>query len=115
MCLDEKVFTMNQRRKYDQEFKDDAVRLLLRGDRTLKAVAESLGVERSCLARWRNKYLQGEAGEGDKPMATGHNASELEKENRRLRKELAEAVQHREILKKAVGIFSRDPGRYTAS
>ena len=106
---------MNRRRKYDQQFKDDAVRLLLKGDRTLKAVAESLGVERSCLARWRNKYLQGETGGGAKSMEAGHSASELEKENRRLRKELAEAVQHREILKKAVGIFSRDPNRYTAS
>ena len=48
-------------------------------------------------------------------METGQNASELEKENRRLRKELAQAVEHREILKKAIGIFSRDPGRYTAS
>ena len=106
---------MKRRRKYDQQFKDDAVRLLLKGDRTLKAVAESLGVERSCLARWRNKYLQGETGGGAKSMEAGHSASELEKENRRLRKELAEAVQHREILKKAVGIFSRDPGRYTGS
>jgi transposase-like protein len=71
---------MKQRRKYDQQFKDDAVRLLLKGDRTLKAVAESLGVERSCLARWRNKYLQGDRGGGEKPMETGQNASELEKD-----------------------------------
>ena len=106
---------MKRRRKYDQQFKDEAVRLLIRGDKTLKEVAENLGVERSCLARWRNKYLKGDTGEGEKPMDAGQNASELEKENRRLRKELAEAVQHREILKKAVGIFSRDPGRYTAS
>jgi transposase len=106
---------MKQRRKYDQQFKDDAVRLLINGDKTLKEVGENLGVDRSCLARWRNQYLKGVTGEGEKPMEAGKNGSELEKENRRLRKELAEAVQHREILKKAVGIFSRDPGRYTAS
>ena len=106
---------MKQRRKYDQQFKDDAVRLLINGDRTLKEVAENLGVDRSCMARWRNQYLKGTTGEGETAMSAGQNASELEKENRRLRKELAEAVQHREILKKAVGIFSRDPNRYTAS
>jgi transposase len=106
---------MKRRRKYDQQFKDEAVRLLIRGDKTLKEVAENLGVERSCLARWRNRYLKGATGEGEKPMEAGQNASELEKENRRLRKDLAEAVQHREILKKAVGIFSRDPDRYTGS
>ena len=106
---------MKRRRKYDQEFKDEAVRLLIRGEKTLKEVAENLGVDRSCLARWRNQYLKGDGGKGEKVIEAGQNASELEKENRRLRKDLAEAVQHREILKKAVGIFSRNPGRYTAS
>jgi transposase len=105
---------MKRRRKYDQQFKDDAVRLLIRGE-TLKDVSDNLGVDRSCLARWRRQYLKGAIGKGEKPMEAGQSASELEKENRRLRKELAEAVQHREILKKAVGIVSRDPGRYTDS
>ena len=106
---------MRRRRKYDQQFKDDAVRLLINGEKTIKEVSDSLGVDRSCLARWRNQYLEGATGEREKPMEAGQSASELEKENRRLRKELAEAVQHREILKKAVGIFSRDPDRYTGS
>jgi len=106
---------MKRRRKYDQQFKDDAVRLLINGEKTIKEVSDNLGVDRSCLARWRNQYLKGATGDGEKRMEAGQNASELEKENRRLRKELAEAVQHREILKKAVGIFSRDPNRYTAS
>jgi transposase len=88
---------------------------LINGEKTLKEVSDNLGVERSCLARWRNQYLKGATGEGEKRMEAGQNALELEKENRRLRKELAEAVQHREILKKAVGIFSRDAARYSAS
>lgn len=106
---------MKQRRKYDQQFKDDAVRLLINGDSTLKEVAENLGVDRSCLARWRDQHFKMGRGNGENQMKAGQNGLELEKENRRLRKELAEAVQHREILKKAVGIFSRDPGRYTGS
>jgi len=106
---------MKRRRKYDEQFKDDAVRLLIRGEKTLKEVSDNLGVERSCLARWRDKYLKGDTGEGEKPMEMGQNASALEKENRKLRKELAQAVEHREILKKAIGIFSADPHRYTAS
>ena len=105
---------MKKRRKYDQQFKDDAVRLLIRGDKTLKEVANDLGIDRSCLARWRNKYLKGENTESEGTMDAGENALELEKENRQLRKELAQAVEQRDILKKTIGIFSRDPDRYTA-
>ena len=39
------------RRKYTQDFKDDAVRLILEGT-PVKEAAEKLGVERSCLGRW---------------------------------------------------------------
>ena len=106
---------MNRRRKYDRQFKEEAVQLLIRSGKTLKEVAGDLGVERTCLGRWRKEQLKGCDEVGAEPMEAGQNSVELENENRRLRKELAEAVQQREILKKAIGIFSRDPDRYTAS
>ena len=106
---------MKRRRKFDQKFKDDAVRLVLHSDKPIAEVADHLGVERSCLGRWRRDYLEAQDGPEEDRLEGAPTAAELEKENRRLRKELAEAVQHREILKKAVSIFSRDPDRYTAS
>ena len=100
--------TMNERRKYDDEFKKDAVQLLINSGRSIKDVAEELGLERSNLGRWRLTYLR-ELDQGT-PTA-GITPSELEKENRRLRKELAYVQEQRDILKKACGILSDRPGR----
>lgn len=106
---------MRRRRRYDQKFKDEAVQLLMSSGKTIKEVAENLGVERSCLGNWRKEYLKGLDAESEERKGSEATASDLDKENRRLRRELAQVVQHREILKKAIGIFSRDPDRYTAS
>jgi len=106
---------MSRRRKYDEKFKEDAVHLLLNGDKTLREVADNLGVERSCLGRWRKEYLEELDGGVEKMMGNEAMPSELERENRQLRKELSSAIQEREILKKAIGIFSRSPGKHTGS
>ncbi len=105
---------MRRRRRYDKIFKEEAVQHLISSGKTIKEVAENLGVERSCLALWRREYLKKLEPEAGEKMAVP-TAAELDKENRRLRKELAVAIQQREILKKAVGIFSRDPERYSGS
>lgn len=100
--------TMSIRRKYDDEFKKDAVRLLISSGRTIREVAEELGVERSNLGRWRLEHLS----KLDKVSGeTGITPSDMEEEIRRLRKELAYAQEQRDILKKACGILSDRPGR----
>jgi transposase len=106
---------MRRRRRYDRKFKEDAVRLVLDSGKTIREVADSLGVDRTCLGRWRQECLTSQDGPEEGLIQGQVTMAELEKENRRLRKELSEAVQHREVLKKAIGIFSRDPDRYTAS
>ena len=106
---------MRRRRRFDRKFKDDAVRMVLQSDKTIGEVAQNLGVDRSSLGLWRREYLKAQDGSEEGRTEGQPTAVELERENRRLRKELSEAVQHREILKKAVGIFSRDPDRYTGS
>jgi transposase len=100
--------TMNKRRKYDEEFKKDAVRLLINSGRTVKAVAEELGVIAGNLARWRMEHLEKLDGRSED---TGVTVADLEKENRRLRKELTYAEEQRDILKKACGILSDKPER----
>ena len=100
--------TMTIRRKYDDEFKKDAVRLLINSGRTIRSVAEELGVERTNLGRWKKDHLNKLDG-GSEDM--GITAADLEQENRRLRKELAYAEEQRDILKKACGILSDRPKR----
>lgn len=103
---------MRTNRKYDDEFKKEAVQMMLNGGRLLKDVASDLGVDRSVLGRWKKLYLEKlDSGES----SPGMTPSEMDKENRRLRKELAYVKEQRDILKKAVSIFSREPDRYTSS
>ena len=107
--------TMTKRRIYDEKFKEEAVHLLISSGKAVHEVATSLGIERSCLGRWRQEYLEGLDQKPKNKTKAERTPSNLEQENRQLRKELSVAIQEREILKKAVGIFSRDPHRYTGS
>ena len=104
--------TMKIRRNYDVQFKKDSVRHLISSGRALTEVAEELGIERSNLGRWRQVYLK----DMDADVLDGEvKPSEMDKENRRLRKELAHVQEQRDILKKAISIFSQeDKGRMSS-
>ena len=85
-----------KRKSYSEEFKRDAVKLLTDENYTLKEASEALGVSQHSLSNWRHKF-------------SGHTVDkDLEKENRRLRKELERVNQEREILKKALGYFAAE-------
>ncbi len=77
---------MRNRRKYTDEFKSNAVSLLL-GGRPAREVSRDLGIDVSNLNRWRKEYLDGldSAHDGE-----GQSASEMAAEIKQLRKELAE-------------------------
>jgi len=104
--------TMKTRRTYDDEFKRDAVRLLVSSGRRLKDVARELGIERSVLGKWRRDHLRQLDGQA---ADTGITPGELEAENRRLRKELAYAQEQRDILKKDMRRSSRTGQREVVS
>ena len=98
-------------KRYDKEFKILIVDLMLSGQKT-----ESLGVEygihTSKIRKWRQIYLS------DKEPFTGSGNASLtaqEKEIRRLKKQLKETELERDILKKAVSIFSKSKGKNTNS
>jgi len=101
-----------QRTYYDREFKQKAVELsYARGN--AKEIAEELGIRPELLYRWRReheKYQDNSFPGKGKPKMT-----DLEKENARLQKELRDAKMERDILKKAVSIFSRSDGKSTNS
>ena len=85
-----------RRRRFSDEFKQEAVCLAFEGSRSVVEVARELGVRPDQLRKWRKK-LQGH--ETSAPSAA-------EQENRRLRRELRHTQEERDILKKALAIFS---------
>jgi len=93
------------RRQFDAEFKREAVRLSQEPGRTIASVARDLGISETNLWRWRKKLA--ESGESAFP-GTGHVPADQE-ELRRLRRELVDTTEERDILKKALAVFSRRP------
>ena len=93
-----------KRRRFTGEFKEEAVRLLVRSGRPLAQVARELGVHENVLRKWKAGV---EAGSGEGTSAvSGHFA--LVEENRRLRTELVRVKEERDILKKATAYFARE-------
>ena len=85
-------------RRYDAQFKEQAVKLLLSSGKSLHCVAQELGISDGALKLWKHTHLH-----------NGGSAAELELENQRLRRELERVTQQRDILKKSLGILSEDP------
>lgn len=101
-----------ERRKYDKEFKMMAVQLCHSG-KPSKEVAEELGIRAELINRWKREYEQHHEG-----SFSGHGVANMtsgQKEIVQLKKELKEAQIERDILKKAVSIFSRSDGKYSVS
>jgi transposase len=97
--------TVNSRRKYDREFKLEAVRLVTQGGRPVVEVARDLGVHENLLYNWRQKYLDDTA---HAFPGKGH-LKPADEEMRRLKKELTDVKEECDILKKALAIFSKHP------
>jgi transposase len=96
-------------RSYAKEFKLDALELLKRGDQSAGEIERQLGITPGLLVKWRARYqiLQSDG----KEVQLGRSDLEGAKaEIRRLQRELSAAEEEREILKKALNIFSRKNG-----
>jgi transposase len=93
------------RKNYSREFKIEAVKLVTEGGNSQTQVASDLGVHPNTLCKWVQQYSERPQ---DAFPGKGHQLTEaealrkLQRENERLRME-------RDILKKAVAIFSKDP------
>lgn len=86
------------RRQYDTEFKKSAVQLVLNGQ-SVPSVSQSLGIGESLLYKWRAEFSEDET--------QGSTQNPLQIENEMLRKQVRQLEIERDILKKALGIFSR--------
>ena len=98
---------MKDRKIYTKEFKEEAVRLLNKGDRQVTELARNLGVRRNQLYKWREQISQKGStafpGHGGRPKAD--ECSEIQ----RLRRELKQVTEERDILKKAETYFANQP------
>ena len=92
-----------QRRIYTKEFKESAIGLCRSGERTIKSVAEDLGVHPTSLRQWIRASEEEKAG-GLKAFPGQGNARD--QELAQLRKENADLRESNEILKKAMAIFT---------
>lgn len=91
------------RRRYSEEFKADAVKLIEEQGYSVAEASRRLGVERSILARWRR---QGEELAEQGPGVRGDDGRDVEL--RRLREEVRKLRIEKEILKKAAAFFASE-------
>lgn len=90
--------TNKPRRQYDSDFKKSAIQLLLNGQ-SVPTVSQSLGIGESLLYKWRAEVTQVDSNK--------ESQSPISQENEMLRKQVKQLEIERDILKKALGIFSR--------
>lgn len=93
---------MARGRTFTQEFKDEAVRMVLDGPRPVAHVAKELGIHDTTLGNWVSAYKRRHSGSVPE-SASGKSARELqlERENRKLREEVS-------FLKKAAAFFASE-------
>lgn len=92
------------RQKYTKEFREQAARLVIEQDLTIPEAARRLSMSGQTLSNWVFKARHGKLAGVDehrKPV------TDLEAENSKLKRELAEARMERDILKKATAYFAK--------
>ena len=93
-----------KQQRYTPEFRAEAVKLVTEQGLSQETAAQRLAIAKGTLANW-----VAAAKASARPSVPGARfAAELEAENARLRKELAEARMERDILKKATAYFARE-------
>lgn len=88
--------TSKKRRRYDAEFKKNILKMIEDG-RSITSLSQSFGVSEGLLYRWKS--------DAKKQKKTGRD--DEKDEVKQLRKRLKEVELERDILKKALSIFSR--------
>ena len=88
--------------EYTTEFKDRAVNMVISSDKNTAQIARDLGINGTTLYSWIDKAKSAKAEDGSA------NNEQLFKEIKRLKKELAEVTEQRDILKKATAYFAKE-------
>jgi transposase len=92
-----------KRRKFTDEFKKNAVQLVIDHNHSCSEVARRLNVNHTNVARWvRESHDQSDA------PTESSSQRDLEAENKRLKKENQRLLMERDILKKAAAFFANE-------
>jgi transposase len=103
----EKTSPVQRRRRYEDSFKQEAVRLVTEEKRSPSEVERNLGIPQGLLCKWIQKT---EAHPADPFPGKGHQTKDPRNQQiRKLQRELAYALEERDILKKAIAVFSKTP------
>jgi transposase len=103
-----------RQKRYSQAFKREALRLLETSDKSIAEIERDLGLSAGLLYKWRERYQVGDNGPDELSLEDSDEQA-LRAELRRVKRELEEVKQERDILKKAMAIFSQDHLRNTSS
>lgn len=97
-----KMEVKRTRNTYDRDFKVSAMKLILERHQSVAKVSRDLGVSQKTLHQWKRSFI-----EDSRNCFPGNGkVTDYEGAMRRLKRELELVKEERDILKKAVGIFS---------
>ena len=95
---------MAEKRTYSDEFKRDAIRLLETSGKRLSVIEKDLGLPHGLLGKWQQRFQVNPVSE----QLELNEVEQLKVQLRELKRELEITRMERDILKKTVGIFSKD-------
>jgi transposase len=98
-------------KRFDKEFKIEAVRLASEPGNTQSGIERDLGISQGIISRWKRELRK----DGDLAFPGKGRLKPNDDEMQRLKRENERLRRERDILKKAVAIFSEDPNRYSDS
>ena len=90
-------------RTFDKDFKVNAVKLVLEGTISMNKIAEGLGISANTLSNWKRDYLKEKENSFPGKGYQKPDDAELTK----FRKQLFRVTQERDILKKAIAVFTK--------
>jgi len=93
----------SRRRRFDRQYKMDAVRMIQDSDRPIASIARDLGIHPNILYKWRDQFLT----DPDEAFPGKGKLKPEDEEIRKLRRENELLREERDILKKALAVFSR--------
>ena len=92
---------MGNYKKYNDEFKQEVLAMVAAGERSISQIERDLDITPGMIYKWQQRYRV----EENKLQPSGERAEQAE--IRRLKRELEITRQERDILKKAIRVFSR--------
>ena len=92
--------TKRTRRKYTEEFKAEAVRLIVEEGYSISQAARNLDINANMLGRWKRELTE--------DAEIRQQVSDEKEELKRLREEVRQLKMEREILKKATAFFAKE-------